>query len=157
VDERLAEIPDPDAEVAWTKAKNKSVPQRDGLVVGKRQACKPEAYVEACESIGQEVDEEVVDRLRDRHNPENYYRRHRVIYTPAELDEVERELATAVALVSLLDGHALYPIRAAGPRVCASCDFAGICSDPSPGAIEADFRRVPPKRDRIPTPDLEAA
>jgi len=146
VDERLNGVPKP---ARWVQGKKKG----DGAMPShaKDQMTTERMYREACESVGVEPKEEVLESLGAR----DWQRRHTVFLTDSEIEEAGKELVSLGQQVQLYDSGHLYPTRNVKPQNCNGCRFKDICNHPEDtDLVDALFNRVPPKSQR---PELEIA
>jgi predicted DCC family thiol-disulfide oxidoreductase YuxK len=132
VDERLNEVPKPARINKGPKVSH-----------AKDQLTTPELYRVACEEHGEEPHEDVLDALGAR----KWQLREPVIFSRAEIAEVDDELRSAARLVGLFDTGELYPLRSPEPRRCRSCAFRPICPNPRDAdLVDALYERRPAKR-----------
>lgn len=132
-DERLAEAPKPPKVLASGK-----------VSTDKRQITTPELYAAACMDAGQDPDPGTMQALAAR----RWQQRERIIFRPDELTETGAELVALAQRVGDLDNGRL-PIRTPHPAHCRGCSFREICPNPHDRPlVDANFERVPAKRDR---------
>ena len=143
VDERLKAWPH-EARIVKARSKKEGI---DGRVPSRSpdQFTTAELYVAACVEYGVTPSAEAAERLDAR----RWQQRVVLTFTPFELAEVGRELATAGHLVSELDRGKLYPVRNGSAMNCRRCRFSDVCSEPTNDfLVNSMFEKRPAKRDR---------
>lgn len=104
-------------------------------------------YLDACDALDVEPEEETVAALRAR----KWQTRTPVIFRDNELEEAGREITSAAKLIGQLDRGELMPLRNAKRFNCSHCQFREICGAPDNDLVDALFERIPAKRDRVET------
>lgn len=141
--------------------------------LSKIQACTPDTYRRAfwadkesglAEKLLPTAEEatEILEKLRERHDPKHWQRVHTIILRESEIDEAGRELASAANRVGQLERGDLYPLRTVSRSTCGGCDFRDACAEPGDRpVVDAFYTREVPKRLRPPreieTTEREAA
>lgn len=135
-DERLAEAPKPPRLVKDKKRKGVTVSH------AKEQLCTADDYRAVCAEYGVDPKPETELYLEGR----VWQQRPPILFRPDEIEQAGKELVDAAQLIRDLDGGR-QPIRNGQQRLCNSCRFDPICSDPDDElALEANYELVVPKR-----------
>lgn len=151
VDERLNEAPKP-ARIVNAKRKGEGI---DGKTVSHAvdQMTTPDLYRQACAEYRVEPSEDTLSALAGR----RWQSRQDVMFRQGELDEAGRQLVSAARQVAAFDSGVLFPVRNPSPATCGGCAFREICPNPQDvELVDALFKRVPAKRDRLPDHQEEA-
>lgn len=140
VDSWLAEVPQQPRLINATKGRG-----IDGKMLSeaKDQVTRLDWYLAACEKYDQSPAPNLVDALTAR----RWGLRAAIPFSENELWQAGQELVSAGKFISMLDRGELQPLRNAGPRVCGSCRFDRICSNPRDKFyVDTLFTRGVPKR-----------
>lgn len=127
------------------KAKRKGEGNAEGLVLSeaKDQVTRLDWYLAACKREGVQPKREVEDALMGR----VWGQFAPIAYARHELVQAGEELVTARRVIHALDTGLYVPVRNAGPRVCSSCRFNKVCSNPGDASyVDTLFERGTPKR-----------